>query len=87
MTILIRVTIKLKSYFFRYRNLINVIPTKITPAIIHDSFLSKPVTIRFDPIDQTATIQDKDGYALPAVRAFWFAWYSFYPDTEVYTSR
>ena len=61
--------------------------TETTPAIIHDSFLGKPITINFDPISQTATIQDKDGNTLPAVRAFWFAWYGFYPDTEVYTAR
>jgi len=55
--------------------------------LITDTFNDQPITINFDPISKTAIIHDIDGKLLPAVRAFWFAWYSFYPDTEVYIAR
>ncbi|PLW82016.1 hypothetical protein CWI75_13105 [Kineobactrum sediminis] len=37
------------------------------------------------PTDQqTAVALDADGQPLPAIRAYWFAWYGFYPYTDVY---
>jgi hypothetical protein len=27
---------------------------------------------------------DADGRQIPAVTAFWFAWYAFHPDTEIF---
>lgn len=56
-------------------------------TVITDSFDGKPITINFDPKSKTATVHDKDGNVLPATRAFWFAWFGFYPDTDVYTAR
>ena len=55
-----------------------------TTGTIADTFAGQPVEIRFDATAETASAYDADGNLLPAVRAYWFAWYGFYPDTEVY---
>jgi hypothetical protein len=42
------------------------------------------VTIRYDSKHRTASAFDQQGRQLPGVRTFWFAWYAFHPETEVY---
>ena len=42
------------------------------------------VRIEFDPGNRTGRILDADGKEIPTTIAFWFAWYAFFPDTEVY---
>lgn len=42
------------------------------------------VIVRFDPEHQSAAAFDAGGRELPAVTAFWFAWYAFHPDTEIF---
>lgn len=32
----------------------------------------------------TAELRDESGRLLPAMRPFWFAWYTFHPETEVF---
>jgi hypothetical protein len=32
----------------------------------------------------SAELRDESGNLLPAIRAFWFAWYTFHPDTDVF---
>ena len=34
---------------------------------------------------QSAIVQTEDGKIYPSVTLFWFAWYTFHPDTEIYT--
>ncbi len=58
-----------------------------TRGKIVDTFAGQPVEIRFDAAQETASAYDADGNLLPAVRAYWFAWYGFYPDTEVYQAE
>ncbi|MBV1913986.1 MAG: DUF3179 domain-containing protein [Pseudomonadales bacterium] len=66
---------------------LNKSAVKTGTTTINDTFLGKPVEIVFDPKSKTATIKNSAGEQLPAIRAFWFAWYGFYPDTEVYKFR
>ncbi len=40
--------------------------------------------IHFNPTAQSASITDGAGKPLPSVMAFWFAWYTFHPETEVF---
>jgi len=51
---------------------------------IQDRFGGRPVTIRFSKQHQSARAVGEDGALLPAVTAYWFAWYSFFPYTEVF---
>lgn len=51
---------------------------------ITDHFAGRRVSIRFDPDSASARAVDDMGRALPGVTSFWFAWYTFHPDTEVF---
>lgn len=53
-------------------------------GMITDSFAGEVVQIKYDHETQVAVALDEQGGALPAIRAFWFAWYSFYPFTDIY---
>jgi len=50
-----------------------------------DRFNNQTLEVQFDRRNQTAKILDHDGKEIPTVIAFWFAWYAFHPETEVYT--
>ncbi|MGR5286598.1 DUF3179 domain-containing protein [Vibrio maritimus] len=43
-------------------------------------------TIHWDSHNQSAWITDKDGQTLASTLLFWFAWYAFYPDTQVFSA-
>jgi hypothetical protein len=44
------------------------------------------ITIRYDRKYRRATVFDQQGKQLVSVRTFWFAWYAFHPETEVYVA-
>ncbi len=54
------------------------------PAKFADRIGDRAVTVHYDDHHQTAEIHDADGKPLASVLAYWFAWYAFHPDTEVY---
>ncbi len=41
-------------------------------------------TVHWDKASQTAYLRDERGKDIPAVQGFWFAWYAFHPQTEVF---
>ena len=51
---------------------------------IIDQFEGKEIHITFNRSRNTAIMKDVEGNVLPAVRLFWFAWYAFHPETEVW---
>ncbi len=54
---------------------------------ITDQIGERKVTIRFDAKNRSGAIYDDQGKLLPAVRTFWFAWYAFHPEGEVYQAE
>ncbi len=50
-----------------------------------DEFAGKTITIHYDDASQSAVIYDANNRLLTSTTLFWFAWYGFYPDTEVFT--
>jgi hypothetical protein len=34
-----------------------------------------------------AYVEDETGQVISSVQAYWFAWFTFYPDTELYISE
>ena len=40
--------------------------------------------MRFEKEDDLFTIEKQDGTPVPVVRAYWFAWQAFYPETELW---
>ena len=51
---------------------------------ISDMLGDHHVKIRYNHNHQSAEIFDTEGKPLPGVVLFWFAWYAFHPQTEVY---
>ena len=51
-----------------------------------DKFAGHTLKIHFDNDSQSAIILDKNDKVIPSTRMYWFAWYAFKPETEVYES-
>jgi hypothetical protein len=49
-----------------------------------DEFAGKLFSIEWLPNDKTARAFDQHGNELPTVLAYWFAWYTFHPDTLIF---
>lgn len=49
-----------------------------------DKIGSKEITISFDAENESASAYDENGDAIPTLTAFWFAWYAFHPETELF---
>jgi hypothetical protein len=54
---------------------------------LNDQVNGQKIRIHFNPRAQSASVTDAAGRPLPAVMAFWFAWYAFHPDTQVFTAN
>lgn len=54
---------------------------------VTDSLGGKPLTVRFDPEHRTGTVFDAQGKEIPSVIVYWFAWYAFHHDTEVFQAK
>ncbi len=57
---------------------------KAGKARIADRFAGERFTIHWDRANQRAEIHDAAGKPVPAIEGFWFAWFTFHPETEVY---
>lgn len=57
---------------------------KAGKAVFDDRFAGQVLTIHWDKRNQQAKITDASGKILPTIESFWFAWYAFHPDTEVF---
>lgn len=55
-----------------------------TSGEVQDRIAGQPVIIRFDRLNESARAFDAEGEQLPAMTGFWFAWYAFHPETEVF---
>lgn len=44
----------------------------------------RKVSVEYSKKSHTAQIYDETGHLIPSTRLYWFAWYAFYPETEVY---
>lgn len=51
---------------------------------IKDQFNGKTLEIRYNAESKSAEILDAEGKILPAITNFWFAWFAFNPDTEIF---
>lgn len=51
-----------------------------------DKIGKQTVFVAYDSKSRTAAIKDASGEKLPSVVGFWFAWYAFHNDTQVYNA-
>ncbi len=49
-----------------------------------DEFAGQTLTVEWLARDRTARLFSQDGEELASVLAYWFAWYAFHPNTEVF---
>ncbi|MGH7254764.1 MAG: DUF3179 domain-containing protein [Nitrospirales bacterium] len=54
------------------------------PTPFADRVNGQDLRIHFNPGGRSAWITDANGRPLPSVMAFWFAWYTFHPDTLIF---
>jgi len=57
------------------------------PERFEDTIAGEPIVVNYDRAAKNATVTRPDGTPIASIRAFWFAWYAFHPDTEVYRAR
>jgi len=57
---------------------------KLRQSVVKDKFQGQDLIITYYRKSQSAEITDQEGKQLPAVSTFWFAWYAFHPETEVF---
>ena len=55
-----------------------------SPATFTDEFQEQSFEVRYDKKNETAMIVGEDGDEWPTLISFWFAWYAFHPETEIY---
>jgi hypothetical protein len=53
-------------------------------AVVRDLLGGEEIVVRFDSANDSARAFAADGRQLPAMTGFWFAWYAFHPETEVF---
>lgn len=57
---------------------------KLNGKVLEDSFAGQKLKIKYNSKAESAKIINEKGDVLPAITNFWFAWYTFNPNTEVY---
>ena len=55
-----------------------------SPREFVDEFQGHSFAVRYDEKNQTAMIVGENGDEIPTLTSFWFAWYAFHPDTEIF---
>lgn len=57
---------------------------KKLPQPVKDTFEGVEILIHYDKKSRSAIAERVDGKPLNSVRLFWFAWYGFHPETEIF---
>ena len=58
--------------------------SKLSSNSITDVVNGELVTIEWSEEDQSARILSQEGDEIPTVIGYWFAWFAFHPDTEIF---
>jgi hypothetical protein len=51
---------------------------------VSDTVNGTEILIHYNRESKSAKITDKEGNLLNGTTLFWFAWFAFHPDTEIY---
>jgi len=57
---------------------------KAGKTILKDEFAGQRIELHWDKHNQKASIMDASGNKIAAIEGFWFAWFAFHPDTELF---
>ncbi|NOQ90294.1 MAG: DUF3179 domain-containing protein [Gammaproteobacteria bacterium] len=53
-------------------------------AMFSDSVNGRSFSVHWNKKEQSGYIADEGGVMVPVVQSYWFAWYAFHPETEVF---
>ncbi|TAJ19302.1 MAG: DUF3179 domain-containing protein [Rugosibacter sp.] len=56
-------------------------------STIRDVVAGHSLNVQFDRKSQTVVVNDAHGKEVTSLLTYWFAWYAFHPDTEVYSAK
>ncbi|MEZ5038972.1 MAG: DUF3179 domain-containing protein [Saprospiraceae bacterium] len=51
---------------------------------ISDKLNGVEIQISYDALTKTAQVNDLDGRIIPTVTTYWYAWFAFHPETDIY---
>ncbi|MBV1921544.1 MAG: DUF3179 domain-containing protein [Pseudomonadales bacterium] len=54
---------------------------------IRDTVNGQQLTVYFDAKARSARVEGKDGELFNSLTAYWFAWFAFHPDTDVFRAK
>jgi hypothetical protein len=54
------------------------------PGLHHDKIGNHAIQIEISPEGEVVAVRDKEGHAIPAIYAYWFAWQAFHRETDVF---
>ena len=57
------------------------------PRKFEDEFRGHRIQVEYDHKNRTARIIDQEGQEIPTLTAYWFAWYAFHPQTDIYKRK
>lgn len=57
-----------------------------SPKEFRDEFQGQRFEVQYDKKNKTARIVSDNGDERPTLISYWFAWYAFHPDTEIYAA-
>jgi len=60
---------------------------KLGETSFKDTFNGRNLIVHWDEKASSVTINDEGGELLPTMSSYWFAWYSFYPNAEVFKAK
>ncbi len=66
---------EIKAYPFSVLEKVSSLPDQID---------GETITVNFDKEEKTAWIESQRGEIVPSVQVYWFAWYAFYPNTNIF---
>ncbi len=60
---------------------------KYAKSKFSDSVNGKKITVNWDDKNRAVNIFDSSGKEIAGIQGFWFAWFAFHPDTEVFRAE
>ena len=53
---------------------------------LEDVLVGKQIILEFNLETRNGVIRDAKGNVLPSINAFWFGWYAFHPETQIFSN-
>lgn len=54
---------------------------------VNDTLAGRRITLHHDAASGATVVTDTTGNEIPSLVAYWFAWYAFHPDTEIFAAQ